>query len=166
MTTPASIPTNGTTSAWFVEALADPGEPTVAEMTDPTTVELSCYLTGDGLNPDTAENTIEDPRLCERQTFEQPGDYTRSLELTYVFNPKSAPDNEAQLALAQGTTGFVVVRWADDSDEAPAAADIVDVYPITAGAQRKQQPTRNTVHKIMQKLFVTGAMRENVVIVA
>lgn len=166
MTTPASVPTNGTMSVIFVEQLAIPATPDIDEITDPSSVDLSCYLTGDGFNPSTTENTIEDPRLCQRQTFVQPGDYLDALEITYVFNPTSAPDNQAQLNIPQGTSGFLVVRWAVDSEEPWGAGDIVDVYPVTFGVQRKQQPVRNSVHRIMQTPFVTAAVERDVLVIA
>ncbi len=166
MTIPASVPTNGTTSAVLVMTIANPAAPDVDEITAVSSLDLSCYLTGDGLNPQTSENTIEDPRLCQVQTFEARGDFTDSLELTYVFNPASPADNEAQLALPAGTSAFVVMRWAVDSEDAFGAGDIVDVYPVVAGIPRKQQPARNGVHKIMQKLFVVGEVMRDVEVVA
>lgn len=166
MTQPASVPTNGTILAIFVEAIADPAAPAIGEVTDPTSLDVTCYLTGDGLNTATTENSIEDPRACSRQTYESPGDFTDTLEFTYVFNPASPADDEAHLALPQGTTGFIVIRWAVDSEQAVAIGDIVDVYPVTAGVQRKQPITRNAVHRIMQKMFVTGEVQRDVEIVA
>lgn len=166
MTQPASVPTNGTTTAVFVETIADTAAPDLNEITAVTSLDVSCYLTADGLSPATSEQTIEDPRLCSRQTFEQPGDFTDSIELTYVFNPASPADDEARLALPRGTTGYLVIRWGVDSDQAFAAGDIVDLYPVTFGVQRKQPPARNGIHKIMQKPFVTGEVIRDVVVVA
>lgn len=165
MTQPASVPTNGTTGAVWVEAIADIDAPELDEITAVTSLDISCYLTGDGLDPQTSEQNIEDPRLCSKQVYEQPGDFTESLEVTYVFNPASPGDNEASLTLQPGAQGFVPIRWGVDSDEPYAAGDIVDVYPVTAGQQRKQKPDRNGVHRIMQKLFVTGRVAKDVAIV-
>lgn len=164
MTQPASVSTNGTVRAAFLPAVADLDDVTLVEINAVTSLDFSCYATGEGLNVETSQNNIEDARLCSKATYESPGDYTDTLEITYVFNPASAGDNEAQLELTEGRKGFVVLRWGVDAETAWTVADIVDVYPVTLGVQRKNNPTRNGVHKITQKCFVTGAVhRESVV---
>lgn len=147
---PESMPSDGTLKVTFVAAY----DGLVASVTGGT--DLSCYLTQDGWNPTTDEATVVDSRLCSKQDFEQPGRITESLEVTYVFNTLDEDADEARSTLAQGTVGFLVVRWGQDFDTAYAAAQEVDVYPVKAGVQRKQPPEQNSVHKIMQKLFITG----------
>ncbi|HEX8345704.1 MAG TPA: hypothetical protein VF657_13360 [Actinoplanes sp.] len=166
MTQPAAVETNGTVLVKFMPVVANPQAPTMAEINAAGALDLSCYLTGDGLNTDTSENNIEDARLCSKQTYESPGDFTRTLELTYVYNPESPSDDEARLELPRGTVGWIGIRWAVDSAQAEAAGDIWDLYPVKMGAQRKQTPGRNGVHRITQKPFVTGEMAEDVVAVA
>jgi hypothetical protein len=166
MTMPVAVSTNGTVAAKFVTAIANPAAPKVTEINAVSSVDLSCYLTGDGLTTDTSENSIEDPRLCSKQVYESRGDFTDMLEFTYVFNPASADDDEARLALPPGTQGFIVLRWGVDSEDAFATGDLVDVYPVEMGAQRKNTPARNAVHKITQKPFVTGKVHRDVAVVA
>lgn len=163
---PLAVPTNGTMVARFLTAVTDPTEPTLAEVNAGSGIDLSCYLTGDGLSTETSENNIEDPRLCSKQIYESPGDYTDTLELTYVYNPESEDDDEARIALPRGTKGWIMLRWAVDSDQAMAAGDLVDLYPVTMGIQRKQTPSRNGVHRITQKPFVTGEVHRDVAVVA
>jgi hypothetical protein len=162
---PASVESNGTVLVKFFTAFADVLHPKLSEINAAGALDLSCYLTGDGLNTDTNENNIEDPRLCSKQTFESPGDFSRTLELTYVFNPESADDDEARITLKRGVKGFIGIRWAVDADQAPAIGDIWDIFPVTMGVQRKQTPGRNSVHKIMQKPYVTGELAEDVIVV-
>lgn len=166
MTMPLAVSTNGTVTAKFVTAIGNPAAPKLTEINAVSSVDLSCYLTGDGLNTDTSENTTEDPRLCSKQVFEARGDFTDTLEITYVFNPTSPDDDEARIALPPGTVGFVALRWAVDSEDPFATTDLVDIYPVEAGAQRKNTPARNGVHKITQKLFVTGTVQRDVAVVA
>ncbi|MEV2239527.1 hypothetical protein [Micromonospora sp. NPDC049891] len=163
---PTAVTTNGTVAVKFVTAIANPAAPTVTEVNAVSSIDLSCYLTGDGYNAETSENTVEDPRLCSKQIFEARGDFTDTLEITYVFNPASPSDDEARIGLPPGTTGFLTTRWAVDSEDAFAADDIVDVIPVEAGVQRKNAPTRNGVHRITQKMFITGPVRRDVEIVA
>ncbi|MEV1315370.1 hypothetical protein AB0J14_04715 [Micromonospora arborensis] len=164
---PASVNTNGTMLVLFVPTLSNYlTGPTVAELTAGAVIDLSCYLTGDGLTTETSENNVEDPRLCSKAVFENRGDYTDTIELTYVFNPASPANDEARLGLPPGTRGFLVLRWAVDSEAPIAAAGEVDVFPVEMGAQRKQTPGRNGVHRITQKPFVTGTVARDVAIAA
>lgn len=164
---PASVGTNGTMLALFVPTLADYlSGATVAELTAGAVLDITCYLTGDGLNTDTSENNIEDARLCSKQVFENRGDSTKTMELTYVFNPGSPANDEARLALTPGTKGFIALRWAIDSDLPVAAGQEFDIYPVEMGAQRKQTPGRNSVHRITQKPFIVGTVAEDVLVAA
>jgi hypothetical protein len=163
---PLAVSTNGTVGVKFVTTFADYRAPKLTECNAGSSIELSCYLTGDGLTTNINENNIEDPRLCSKQIFESPGDYVQSLELAYVYNPGSPSNDVARIGLPQGAKGFVVLRWAIDAEQAWAIGDLVDVYPVTMGKPRKQTPARNGVHKIMQKPFVVGAVKEDVALVA
>jgi hypothetical protein len=166
MTQPASVESNGTVRVQFVTTFVDMLHPKLTELNAVSSLDLSCYLAGDGLTTDTTQNSIEDRRLCNKQTFERPGSLSRALELQYVYNPESPADDEARITLAEGVKGFIVIRWAVDADQAFAVDDILDIYPVVMGAQRKQTPGENSVHKITQKPFVTGAMAEDVLAVA
>ncbi|MFG1846775.1 phage tail tube protein [Micromonospora carbonacea] len=166
MSQPIAVNTNGTMTALWVPAIANTAAPKVTELNAGTVLDLSCYLTGDGLTTETSENTIDDPRLCSKQIFEARGDFTDTMELTYVFNPASPDDDEARIALAPGTQGNIVLRWAVDFEDAIAVGDLVDVYPVEMGIQRKNTPARNSVHKITQKPFIIGSVQRDVAVVA
>lgn len=156
MAIPESMPSDGTLKVTFVSAF----DHLVSTMT--AGEDLSCYLTQDGWNPTTDEATVVDSRLCSKQDFEQPGRISESLEVTYVFNTLDEDEDVARATLAQGTVGFIVVRWGLDYDDAYAADQVVDAYPVKMGVQRKQPPEQNSVHKIMQKAFITGPVQRDV----
>ncbi|MET7395623.1 hypothetical protein ABZS66_19245 [Dactylosporangium sp. NPDC005572] len=164
MTQPTSVPADGSLKAVWVPVLADPTNPTAAECNAGGALDASCYLTDTGFTPNTDEQAIVDNRLCSRQTFEQPGRYTDSLELGYVHNPASPGDNQAYTTFAYRTAGYIVTRWGLDFEDDIAAGDIVDVYPVKCGIQRKSPPEANSVLKVMQKMFVTGTVRRDVVV--
>lgn len=157
-----STPADGNVKVAFVETLADPANPTTSELTAVGVVDLSCYLTADGWTPGLDEQVITDDRLCSVQTFEQPGRSSRTLSIKYVENPTSATDNKAYTTLAPGTQGFLVQRRGVAHDGAFAAADKVDVWPITAGQYDPQPPEANSVLKVSQKAFVTGTVHQGV----
>ena len=164
---PASVSTNGTVRAIFVPTVADLGQLDLStEIGAVGSLDFSCYATGDGISAETAETNVDDPRLCSKAVYEAPGDRTDTLEITYVFNPASPANNEAHLELVEGRAGFIALRWAVDSEEDWAVGDIIDLYPVTLGAQRKNNPTRNSIHKITQKCFVTGRVSKDILVVA
>lgn len=165
---PTSVPADGSVKVVFVSALADTAEPLVAEATAAGAIDLSCYLTADGLNMSTDEQTITDDRLCSRQTFEQPGRFSDAMEVGYVYDPQNAVTTEdlAYKTLKRGVKGFLIIRWGADYEAALTAGDVVDVVPVTWGIQRKQTPEANSVLKVMQKPFITGSVQRDVEIVA
>jgi hypothetical protein len=168
MTQPTGIPGDGNIKAAWVPSLADPEHPTVAELTAPSVVDLSCYLTGDGFTPSADEQTITDDRLCSRQTYEQPGRFTDKLDIKYVYQGQemTAADNKAFTTLRHLTAGYLVSRWGTDYEAAFAAGDIVDVYPAACGKQMKAPKEDNAMLKIAQKIFITGPVQEDVAVVA
>lgn len=166
MPKPLSLPADGMLRVLLVPTIADPSAPTVAELTAVGVVDITCYLTADGYNPSVEEGTIEDARLCDRETYSQPGRVTHSLEATYVFNPSSTPDNKAYAALVPKSNWYVVERWGIAYETAIAAAQKVCVRPSVAGARRRQSPAVGTVLRITQQLAPTDTYREDVAVAA
>lgn len=165
MTQPASVPADGYLGVLWVPTIAVPTAPTAVELTAVSVVDLSCYLVGGGFMNTLDESTVDDPRLCSRQIYERPGKFKFGLGLSYVHNPDSPSDNEAYLALSYLTEGFVVARYGVPFDDTYVATDIVDVYPGQCGKQLKITPEDNSVLKVLQKIFITGAVSEDAVVV-
>lgn len=163
-TAPLAMATNGNILALIVTAISNMAAPTVAEVTAGTVIDASCYFTE--LNLSLNENTVEDVRLCTKQVFEVPGDYTESVEVTYTYNPPSATNDKARLALVEGSVKYLVVRYGIDPDTTIIAGDFVDVYKFRSGKQRKNTPARNSVHTMTQKLFLSAVTKNDVTIAA
>ncbi|MEO3929238.1 hypothetical protein ABGB07_36115 [Micromonosporaceae bacterium B7E4] len=163
---PTSVPSDGTLRLTFVQDLADPTAPILAELNAVTSQDLHGYVTGDGWQPTGEQAVVADERIATTQTFEQPGRKTKSLTVVYVHNPDDPANNEAYLTLAEGTTGYVVSRYAVPRAQAWAAGDIVDVWPITAGEPMKNWNGANSVHTATQRLFVTNQVQVDAVVAA
>lgn len=155
---PESMPSDGTLKVTFVSS------PTVNAASLTAGEDLSCYLTSDGWNPGTDEATVTDSRLCSKQDFEQPGRVTESLEIGYVYNTQQTDEDIARQSLERGTVGYLAVRWGYDYDQAWATGQEYDLYPIKTGVQRKQPPEQNSVLKMMQKCFITGEVKRDLVL--
>jgi hypothetical protein len=168
VTVPEGVVSDGTVKVVWVPALADPSTPTLTEVTAGTALDLSCFLTADGLTPGGDEQVITDERLCSKQTFEQPGRHTDTLSLKYVYDQQAAPsaaDNEAFETLKHLTEGYIVERWGLDYDTDFAVGQIVDVKPVTCGKQMKLPPEANSKHKIDQRMFIRNTVHRDVAIV-
>lgn len=161
-----STPADGNVKVLWVPALAAPTAPTDDELTAVSVVDVSCYLTSDGWAPGLDEAAIADNRLCDTQTYEQPGRHSRSLQVTYIDNPNGALDNEAFETLVPGTAGYFVTRAGKAWDAVIAVGDDVNVWPVKAGQYSEMPPEENTPLRVMQKMFVTGRVRVRVAVVA
>lgn len=155
-TVPAGKVSDGNALVLFVPTIADPANPTVAELTAGTVKKITYSLTGDGYNHGTTVNTVTANRFTLAQAIQYDGTVTDDLEITYAYT--NTAGDVVRLALPQGTTGFIVERWAIANDVAIAAAQLVDVIPITASLQRKNPPASNAELTRSQKLNVTGTV--------
>lgn len=163
---PPGMLSNATTKVAILTAIVDMSAPKLTELNAGTTVDISCYLTGDGWNPNVTENTITDERLCTEQIFEEPGDYTESLEATFIYDNVTAADDKARLALTPYTLKFAVVRIGKKAALAWAIGDLVDVYSFKGGQQRKNAGGRNTKFNMTQRMFLNQITQRDVALVA
>lgn len=162
-TRPISTPVDGKTTILFVPAIANAAAPTAAEISAGGTKDLSCWITADGWSPSLSEDTISDQRMCDPQTYEQPGRYQRSLVVKFIDNPKASDqsaNNVAKVTLAPGTAGFLVIRRGVTVGVAMTTGDAVEVWPCVMGQRDWQAPSANTVNQIQQKPFITGPVVE------
>lgn len=164
MPLPAAVVADGNLLVLVVTTLANPASPTEDELTAPSVVDVSCYLTQ--FAPSTTEGVVTDDRICSRVTLENPGKKTEMLQVGYVYNPPVPAEDEARLALVEGTEEYVVARYGKPYDEPIAAGDTVDVWPIKAGRQVKQEGASNETFKIGQKLFVYDTTYNDVTVAA
>lgn len=167
---PPGVSSDGMVKVSYVPAIA--GEaPTIAELNALTAIDLSCYLTRTGFAPNASENTATDERLCSKQVYEDFGTVTYTIgDLVYVYDAQDLVDtegvNRAYLELKRDTVGFLVVAWGKEATEEWAAGDVVDIYPVKLGVQRKQQPESNSKLKVAQRPYVRGEVREDQVVLA
>jgi len=143
VTFPEGVEGEGNVNVVFSPAVADITSVTLAEIT--AGLDITCYVVGDGFTPGGEQALRQDRRLCSRQVFGVPGSITYTLEeLVYVYDPQAYgsadPENEAYETLAPDTDGFIIIRWGLPFETAFAADQIVDVYPVTMGAQIKNAP--------------------------
>lgn len=170
---PEGVDAQGNESVIFVPDLADPTAPTVTELTGATAINLSCALRG--FEPTAAQASVQDIRLCSREVYESPGRVTPTInDITYVYDPQAAGQADATNAhydtLVQGITGYLVDRRGLDARTVDILADqIVDVYPVTLGQQRRvpvDPSAEGGKFEVIQKPFVTGPPAWDATVVA
>ena len=160
MNLPASVPVDGTRRVLFADTVADAAAVTVVEAN--AAENLSCYITGDGWVPAGDQAVIVDGRLCSTQDFEQPGRKSKQLTMRYVFNLKNPADDVARIALAEGSTGYLLnVLQKDEADgDTITADDWYEAWPVKAGEAFVMPPEANAVDRIEQKMFITGPVQK------
>jgi hypothetical protein len=162
--TPPSVPITGNLRILFVPA----------SVTDPLSLatgvgaaaakDLTFSLTPTGWRPAVSENSISDGRMAQKQILNQPGNFSETLEVQYVYG---TPDRDvANTVLLEGVEGFIVVREAIANETAWAAEQIVDVYAIKCGKQRKDPPAENALFTKTQGLYLTAPTLRDVAISA
>lgn len=163
---PPGMLTNGTSKIVVVQAIANMAAPKLTEVNAVSSVDISCYIMGDGWSESISENTIEDTRLCTLQVFQEPGDFTEELEITFVYDNYDDDNDEARTTLVPYTTAYMVARTGKPNASPFIVGDIVDVFKYKAGKQRKNAGGRNTKHTMTQKLFLRDITQHDVAIVA
>lgn len=154
-----STPADGNVKVLWVPTILNPDAPTLLELTAGAVKDFSCYLTADGWTPALDEQVIADSRLCEVETFEQPGRVSRTLATTYIDNSNTALPNEAFATLIPGSVGNWVTRRGKAYDLPIISTDKVDVWPTKCGQYSDLPPEANSVLKVAQKQFITGRVR-------
>lgn len=153
---PASVPVEGTRRVVFIPGgVDDLNEITLGELTSGT--DVSCYLTGDGWQPTGEQAFITDARLCTTQDIQRFGRKTKGLTIRYVYNLNSPEDDEARLALEEGTDGVLVnILQKPEDDEDFEVGDWYQAWPATLGEQLPMPPETNAVDRINQQIAITG----------
>lgn len=159
---PPAVDQDGTFTVVFVPeaGLANPAAPTPTELNAATVKDLTYSLTTTGYNRTTTQATDTDERLTLADVLETPGRITESLELQYVHGDAA---DVADPVLQEGVKGFIVERRAKAIGSF-AAADEVDVIPVTFGVPRKDNPTSNGKWTKTIRAYVRGAVHRDVAV--
>lgn len=140
VTVPDYVPAQNYVSVFFLPAIAAQATPTVAEFT--AGVDITRFLPVDwaGVTGDQAKGS--QTRMALPESFEILGRITRSIsEFVYTYLPQASgadPGNKVYTMMAQGTAGFIAVRYGVPTVTAIAATQKVDSIKVLTGVQNKQ----------------------------
>lgn len=155
-TTP-STPITGNRRLWFVPGTTFAG---TAAALGTAGKDITFDLTPTGWRPTITENSISDGRMAQKQVMSGQGNFSEALEVQYIYGTPT--QNIADVALVEGTPGFIVDRDSIANSTDPAAAQLVDVYTVKCGKQRKDAPTENALQTKTQTLYVTAPTQRGV----
>jgi len=152
---PAAVPVDGTRRSIFIPGdVANINAITLAEIQ--SGIDIENYITSDGRATSGEQAVIEDNRHGSSQTFELGGRKARSITLTYTFNLANPDEDEARIALAEGTQGVLVEVLQVDEDADLAASDWYEADVVTCGEQNVVATAVNALDRISQRMFRRG----------
>lgn len=154
-TIPNGVKSMGTRRVVFIPGgVADLDAITVAEANSGENV--SCYLTrAGGFEVGGEQQTITDARYCSAQDFEIPGTKQKTLMTQYTFNLAEPEQDEARIALKEGTRGTIVhFLQKDEDDEEFTAEDWYEAVNVETGEQTVVAVEDNAMDRIRQKQFI------------
>lgn len=165
---PVGVKAEGTLKVAYVPTIATPTAPTVVEVTAAGALDVSFFFTAGNFKPGGDQARGEDRRVGSKQTFEVLGREKPTIaDLEYIIDPQAAaatPTNKAMELFQAGVSGFFVVRYGLDAELTDfLAAQKVDVWPITLGAQFKVELADNDEFakiRMKQPVAVTGLVRK------
>lgn len=144
----------------------------IAELSGPTAIELSCYLTKGTFGESAETERGTDERVCSKTVYEVLGKSTFTIQdLDYVWEPQAeagSATNKAYETLKPRTPGFLTVQWGLDVEDDLVAGSKVDQFPVTVGEQVRKTPEGNAAEKlkIVQPVVVTGEVLRDQVLIA
>lgn len=146
---------DGNYLVWFVDTIANPAAPTVAELG--AGIALEDQITPDGLNRTPSDETVDTSRLSSVFTTLRNGRTGFELALTLVRLDENVAGvtDDAYDTLVKRKTGFLVVRDNKPASTPVAAGDEVEVYPVECGTRAKAPAAANELQKFTVPLVLT-----------
>lgn len=165
------VSAQGNETVIYVPTIGTITAPTVAELTGSSALNLGYALRG--FAPNSEQGTSDDIRLASTQTFENPGRVKKSIDdITYVYDPQAATgttSNKHYETLKLNVKGFLVDRRGVPATTAVAANQVVDIYPVQFGDQRRvaiDPSAEGGKFEIIQKPFVINIVQTDIKVVA
>lgn len=156
------FPSDGNGNVLWVTTIADPANPTAAELAagDPITYGLA----PDGFNHQTTINTVTSGRYTLAQALELDGTVVDTVVVKYVYNRETPTDTETALG-TPGTDGFIVHSLGYENGHTFVADDVINaIIPVKTSIPKDVPPTANSEAYKELKLNVTGTVQREVVV--
>lgn len=167
------VSTLGNETVIYCPSLANPDAPKLTECGAGVATALNLGYALRGFAPNAEQGSSPDVRLATVEDFENPGRVKPTLEdITYVYDPQGGPSDPGNIhyrTLKLNVKGYLLDRRGVPATEIPAVGDIVDVYYVQFGMQRRvaiDPSADGGKFEIVQKPFIIGRTRYDVALVA
>lgn len=115
-----------------LDGIGDIGAPTAAELNDAGNVDITCFLTKEGLAPGGTTDKTTGGSLCSRVNAQTAGGVTYDAQLKGNRDKATGGDDFWDLGV-WGSSGYLVVRRGPLHSVAFAATQKVEVYQAQMG---------------------------------
>lgn len=139
---------------WLKTSPADPAQPTLAELSAATALDISCYLKKDALdNLTLSQDTEDDSRFCDSAKREAFGEQSFDQKsISHIVDPQGAGEeaekgNLAAQQIEANGTGYLYIRMGKPQKTALAAGDVVTGFTVTTGADFVQPVTTGKYYR-------------------
>lgn len=141
---------DGNVKVTFVITVADPENPTAAELN--AGVDLQTLITKDGLDIAPDQASVDNTALASRTETEDAGTVSYKITVT-AKRQQASVDDVAWNTLVDGQLGYLAVRRNLPHETAWAATQNGENYPVRCGRPNMQPPALNTPQRFVSKLF-------------
>ncbi|MFJ1650106.1 hypothetical protein ACIOC2_01560 [Streptomyces sp. NPDC088337] len=166
--------TTGRIAIVLAPTVVDPKAPTIAEIA--AGVNISDYVTRDGLKTPSSGNTIDASDIGSRYNKQAPGTYGGDAAEITAHRDSKGTDDKAWDALAQDTIACLIVARAGfgqspttglgTKDAEALAGDRCETYPITVISRAPNDTGDNETSKFTASLAITGEPEQDAVVAA
>lgn len=149
----ADIINDGNVRVTWCTSIANTSAPTVAELN--AGVALQSYITPDGWNVSTSDDTIDNTALDSVDNTSIAGRRNDDIKVTVKHQGDAAVP---WTTFAGRPNGFLVERRGVASSTAWATSQKVRVFPCQAGSRAKEPVAKNELEKFTVQFFKTAAV--------
>lgn len=151
---------DGNIAAWFVPTIADISAPKAStEIGAVGSLALHTRMTPDGLKVPASTDTIDNSKMASTFTTNVVGRRKfDGLSVKYQVGDQTG-DKAFDTTLVYRAQGYLVVRRGVAASQAPAAADVVEVYPVECQEPIVTDPAPNTIQEKTVNFTLTGDPR-------
>ena len=142
------------TKVYWVPTIADISAPTVSELT--AGVDITCFLTKDGLAPGGSTSKVDGGSLCSRVDGQSIGSVTYDATLKGYRDRESGGD-DFWILCSWNAAGYLVIRRGTTYSTAFAAANKVEVYEASMGEPVMASSAKDTNQTFEVQLAVANA---------
>ncbi|QKS17316.1 hypothetical protein HUN59_14835 [Curtobacterium sp. Csp2] len=135
----------------------------VSDLSNAKAVDVTYALTSDGFKEGVKEDTVTDTRLALAGVLAQPGQVTEDLTVRYVFG---SANDVADPLLTPGANVVYAVRRAVPHNQALAAGDKFDYFPVKCGQKQNDPYAANAKFTRTQVMYPQAIASRNVPLLA